>query len=152
MTRYEVGFMNKCAEYGLSTDMAVALMQKVAERDHLAGAGEGASIGGKLGAGALGLYGTAKGIGAGIVGHGLGWPKDMVIPKSRGAQRALIRKAVRNYVKSLRSGKSKVVVPAILSALGMGATVGTLGAVGGGLGGAATGGLVGGLVGKKKKD
>ena len=30
MTRYEVGFMNKCAEYGLMTEQAIGLMRKSA--------------------------------------------------------------------------------------------------------------------------
>lgn len=143
--------MNKCAEYGLSTDTAVALMQKVAERDHLEGAGEGASIGGKLGAGALGLYGIGQGVQAGAIGHGLGWPKDIVVPK-KGGLKALKRLALKRYFKDLRSGNPKRAVPAMLAALGVGAATGTLGAVGGGLGGAATGGLIGGIVGKKKKN
>ena len=45
MTRYEQGFMNKCAEYGLDVGTSVALMNKIAERDHWAGANTGAGIG-----------------------------------------------------------------------------------------------------------
>lgn len=45
MTRYEQGFMNKCAEYGLDVGTSVALMKKIAERDHWAGANTGAGIG-----------------------------------------------------------------------------------------------------------
>lgn len=45
MTRYEQGFMSKCAEYGLDVGTSVALMKKIAERDHWAGANTGAGIG-----------------------------------------------------------------------------------------------------------
>ena len=42
MTRYEHGFIQKCAEYGVD---GRALLEKIAERNH----GEGAKLGAKLG-------------------------------------------------------------------------------------------------------
>jgi hypothetical protein len=59
MTRYEHGFMNKCAEYGVPADAALALLKTAARRDDSSlGAAAGALTGVVAGGGGGGLAGA----------------------------------------------------------------------------------------------
>lgn len=113
MTRYEQGFMNKCAEYGLDANTSLALMSKIARetRDH----GEGALLGAKIGLGAGAGAGTA-----------------LTVPS-----------VVAELAKGFRKLKLKNKISAILSGIGFTATGAAAMGVPATVGGAVLGGMIG---------
>ena len=113
MTRYEQGFLTKCAERGLDANTSLALMSKVARetRDH----GEGALLGAKIG------LGVGGGAGAAITAPS----------------------AAEGLVKNFRKMKLKNKITGILSALGLTAAGAAYFGAPAAVSGAVLGGLIG---------
>lgn len=142
MTCYEQGFMNKCAEYGIDGQ---ALLEKLAERDHAAGAASGAAAGATAG----GILTAGPAAALSVPGYWALRAKHIPAKVLKSTPKGTDESFAKYFARLSRHpgvkpgmGRKSAIALAVLGALGL------TGA--GAAAGAGAGGLLGGIIGKKK--